>query len=779
MMGSAGQNPVTPEPKAGRSGDMAETRLWFLDQIRIHQGGTEVASRILPRKLIALLGILAAERTSTAPVETVCRLLWPEAGEPNCRKSLNQLLLRGRRVLPNAIERPAEHLLGLSASVSCDARDLLFAEPFASQSTAPPHAGFEFLPGFSIRGCPELNDWLDTTRTALRSRAAKAALRRANELAGLNAFSWAALAYRLDRADERAAAAYIRALSEVRGPSAAWAAFTKHRRWLAETLDITPSANLTGIAAAACRQAGESAPAPAPATPKPPSGATATSSASATIVGPDRRRRFVGHWWPHALAAMGVLAVLSALVLKTMGTSRAEAGTGGVDVVLSVPPAAGALVDSALGLAMAHLAGHQVAAELVNGPPGAGLRVVLPAWRGERAVQVSVSPQRQPTPAVLAAAVVDSVLGLVRHGRGRAAAGGDRAREAARADLAPADSAVGAARALIGTGGPSAALVMLERADSLAAAAARAHSADWRPLVLRAEIANLRFWQRASSGVMDQGALDRGIGLADAAVLAGGGAAAVEARAALRFSLWVSGASGAAAAGPAALADFAATVVASPDHGEAWTRLAQLYHAEGRFSDAYSAALHAEPLVTGPARLDALMELFLAALDGQDNAEALRWCQEVGFHYPDSWLSAYCSALYAWADPASTELPAEPSLFAEPTNLRPLLERRLALLGAGADLARGNPAAAHREMAAALPGLAADPELASTWAGLLVQLGQPDSALATLRAYLQPAPSRRIVAGRPWFRPLFRPAESWRDFMSRLTEPRPTAARQE
>jgi len=752
---------------------MAEIRLSFLDQIRIVQGGEDVAGRMLPRKFVALLGLLSAEGTRASSVDRLLLLLWPEIEKPNARKSLNQLLVRGRRVMPGALVRPTEDLVGLSPEVVCDVFDLLSGDPFRSGRTPGPGTRFEFLPGFSVRGCPQLNDWLDNTRAMLWGRAAKAALERTRGLTPVEAFPWASLAYRLDRADERTATTYFGSVSAARGPAAAWAAFTEHRRWLADELDMLPSARLTAAAAEASRQPGVRLAGVAPAAIGAGAGVAPVPAES-----PDLSRnplvaaagaRRSGWRLPRGLQLAGslaVTAVLSVIVWQTMGTPAAQAGTGVVDVVLTVPSAE--IGDSALRLAAAHLAHEGVAADVVEHAGAAvALRLAVPGWRGNRTQNLAFAPLPQPTADRLAAAVVDSALSLVRRNAPEAAAAGAR-REPESRLLRDAHAALATASTLIATGGEGAALVMLERADSLADRASHVRGTESQGLVLQAEIANQAFWNKLAAGIVDPDALRKGITIADAAVRREGGVDARRARASLSFSMWVFGASGADTAGQAAQRDYAAVVASSPGDGVAWSRLAQLYHADGRLSDAYSAALHALPLVAGPDRMETFMQLFLAALDRRDNRTAKHWCAEIGFHHDDSWFAAACAAMYAWADPANMAGKVQSALLQESSTLRPALESQLMLLTAGAELARGNDSAALRKIALARPSVDRDPQLASIWAGILVELGQPDSALSTLRAYLKGSPSRRLVVGRPWLQPLYRPHETWQEFLARL-----------
>lgn len=787
---------------------MAEIRISFLGGIRIEHAGREVGD-VVPRKLIALLGLLSAEAGRTAAVARVYRLLWPEVGEQRSRKSLNQLLVRGRRVLPGAIARPDEQLLSLGEGVGSDVWDLLFGSSLAA-GLPPSRAAFEFLPGYSVGGCPELNDSLDAIRAQVRLRAARLALERARAVAPGEAHAWAVLAYGLDRADERAAAAYIRAVGAVQGPAAAWSAFTAHRRWLAEELDMIPSSGLTAVAADACRQASplplsrrsdavpalavaSSGEADTPVAVLPDRTATSAEVLAAAAVpadavassvdvpsggGPGRRRSGgpavlriaagAGSWLG-VMAALSVLTVLSVLAWRQLRTPGAAAGTPSAVLVVSTPLAGAALGDSALQLAVAHLAQHGVRADLLptTSRGGGGMRVLLPGWRGAAPAELSVGPQAWPTVGGLAAALVDSTLGVLRRRDLATTLPGSRA---ARTDplLRKADSALATAKALVATGGSRAALLMLESADSLAARASRAHPADWEPYLARADIANQVFWYRLATGSVDPAELHSGLALADAAIERGGGLEALKTRAALSFSVWVFGSPGAEAAGGAARRDYAAVVTAAPGDGEAWSRLAQLYHADGRLSDAYAAALQAVPALAGPARLDAFMELFLAALDRQDNPTARRWCSEIGFHHPDSWFGSACAAMYAWADSSSPMPDAASVHLQEPAELRQSLEHQLALLRAGADLARGNYSAAAPKIASVQPWIQGDPQLASIWVGVLVELGKHESALSALHTYLGDVPSRRLIVGRPWLRPLYRPGESWQQFLARV-----------
>ena len=122
-----------------------------------------------PRRL-ALLALLAAERSSGLSRERLVGFLWPDSDEDRGRHHLSQSMYVLRQALgPDAIASDG-HLVRLDGSlVAADSREFVDALERGDLEAAIELYAGPFLDGFYLRGSPEFEQWADGIRQGLAS----------------------------------------------------------------------------------------------------------------------------------------------------------------------------------------------------------------------------------------------------------------------------------------------------------------------------------------------------------------------------------------------------------------------------------------------------------------------------------------------------------------------------------------------------------------------------------------------------------------------------------
>jgi DNA-binding SARP family transcriptional activator len=202
-----------------------------------HRGAATVPISIQPKRL-ALLVYLALHPSRFCRRDALVALFWPERDHEHARGALRQAVRELRRSLgEDALVAHGEEELGVAAAcLWCDAT--AFEEELVAGRSAEAldlYRG-DFLAGFFVdAAAPELESWVDQTRTRLQSRAREAAgrLLEAAEQRGdyPGAVAWARRAMEMVPDDERGVRHLIRLL-DARGDRAgaldAYEAFRKH-----------------------------------------------------------------------------------------------------------------------------------------------------------------------------------------------------------------------------------------------------------------------------------------------------------------------------------------------------------------------------------------------------------------------------------------------------------------------------------------------------------------------------------------------------------------------
>jgi DNA-binding SARP family transcriptional activator/Tfp pilus assembly protein PilF/TolB-like protein len=210
---------------------------------------------VQPKRLALLAYLAAATPRGAVRRDIVLALFWPELGQAEARRALRQALhyLRGK-LGAEAIESRAEGQLGLNdAVIWCDVIEF---ERAAADHTAAEAAlrlfGGEFLAGvYPPDMAAEFEEWLDRTRARLRTAAARAAWRLADEHAdsgaGPAAAAAAERALELAPDDEATLRRALELLIRIGDRGRALRTYDLWAQRLQREFDATPSAETSGL----------------------------------------------------------------------------------------------------------------------------------------------------------------------------------------------------------------------------------------------------------------------------------------------------------------------------------------------------------------------------------------------------------------------------------------------------------------------------------------------------------------------------------------------------
>jgi len=226
-------------------------RLALLGPPRIERDGTPV--HFDTRKAVALLALVSMAEQPLSR-DRLAAMLWPDSDDERARGALRRTLsVTAAGVGDALVVNRATVSIGAS-QVQVDAvefrRLLSRGDPVASDKACALYRD-DFLAGFSVRDCPEFDDWQSSTAADLRqrlssaleslvaARTAKAELERALQLAR----RWVAL----DALHEPAQQATIRLLAMTGQRSAALLQYRECVRALADELGVAPLRETTAL----------------------------------------------------------------------------------------------------------------------------------------------------------------------------------------------------------------------------------------------------------------------------------------------------------------------------------------------------------------------------------------------------------------------------------------------------------------------------------------------------------------------------------------------------
>ena len=216
-----------------------------LGPIEVAVGGAPAPAELLWRKNLALLVYLARSPKRSRTREHLVGLLWGEKPESAARHSLNESLRTLRQYLQeDGLMTDGGQIRVAEDAVRLDIErlDRLIAEE--SWGDAAKLVAGDFMEGFGVPGCSDLEDWLHAERVAWRQRSIEVLASRADQLlTSGDSGAAAAVARRavsLDPTSAMAQRAALRSLSLAGNRAGALASYEAFVQRLDEELAIEP-----------------------------------------------------------------------------------------------------------------------------------------------------------------------------------------------------------------------------------------------------------------------------------------------------------------------------------------------------------------------------------------------------------------------------------------------------------------------------------------------------------------------------------------------------------
>jgi DNA-binding SARP family transcriptional activator len=197
-------------------------------------------------KCLALLAYLAMEPGQHTRSE-LCGLLWGERGEAAARASLRQALRQLRAGLGDSLRLDGQ-TVALAGEVDCDAIEFLRAAERGDPDAAARFDVARFMSGFAVHNAPGFDEWVSSTRQALRRRYVELVreLARRSARAGrwAEAGAWAARWVGSEPLSDDAVFAAAEATYMSRDRGGALGILEEHRSRLEREVGASPSARL-------------------------------------------------------------------------------------------------------------------------------------------------------------------------------------------------------------------------------------------------------------------------------------------------------------------------------------------------------------------------------------------------------------------------------------------------------------------------------------------------------------------------------------------------------
>ena len=216
------------------------------------EAGREIARVLAQPKRLALLAYLALTDVAQQR-ESLLALFWPELDEEHARLALRQAVHFLRDSLGTEVisSRTSEELALAPGVLRCDAREFEHDLDDARQVEALDLYRGDLLPGFHVDIAPEFEQWLDSERQRLRSRAgraawvlAEAAERRTN---GVEAAHRARQAVQFAPDDETGFRRFISLLDRLGDRKGALRAYDEFARRLRREFEVEPAAETRAL----------------------------------------------------------------------------------------------------------------------------------------------------------------------------------------------------------------------------------------------------------------------------------------------------------------------------------------------------------------------------------------------------------------------------------------------------------------------------------------------------------------------------------------------------
>src|SRR5688572_15014158 len=128
------------------------------------EGPTEV---LAPRRVLALIALLAGSNGAGVSRDRVAALIWPDSSDEAARNSLRQALFRLKQTVGAAVVTGTSDLSLNEALISSDVG--VFRDAIADKRLrdAVESYGGAFLDGFFLRDCDEFERWSNERRVEL------------------------------------------------------------------------------------------------------------------------------------------------------------------------------------------------------------------------------------------------------------------------------------------------------------------------------------------------------------------------------------------------------------------------------------------------------------------------------------------------------------------------------------------------------------------------------------------------------------------------------------
>jgi DNA-binding SARP family transcriptional activator/TolB-like protein len=229
-------------------------------------GGDELRAVLAQPKRLALLAYLAiAAPGGFVRRDTLLAVFWPESDEERARGAFRQAVRYLRRSLGDdvIVNRGADEVGIAEDTLWCDATAFRRALAEGDLAAALDLYRGDLLEGFYVPDAPGFERWLEAERTALRERAAAAALTLADECETTgdlaDASRWARRALELAPFDEGAARRLILLLDRSGDRAGAVTTFETFARTLERELDLEPSPETVALVEAVRERTGDGA----------------------------------------------------------------------------------------------------------------------------------------------------------------------------------------------------------------------------------------------------------------------------------------------------------------------------------------------------------------------------------------------------------------------------------------------------------------------------------------------------------------------------------------
>ncbi len=234
------------------------TRLFTLGRFELRAGdhatGAVVATQ--PKRLALATYLALARPRGSQRRDALVALFWPEATQDEARNALRQALHHLRQQLgDDAIETLGDDQVSLvDGRLWCDATELEKAAEAGDDARAVELYGGAFLDAVFIRGVsPDFEEWIDRTRTRLRTAAAEAARRLAERESQEGRVDAAIGAARrrcdIDPENEAAVRALLALLDDNGRRADAVTEAARFRQLLQQRFEIAPSAETEALIA--------------------------------------------------------------------------------------------------------------------------------------------------------------------------------------------------------------------------------------------------------------------------------------------------------------------------------------------------------------------------------------------------------------------------------------------------------------------------------------------------------------------------------------------------